>query len=230
MTLLDLCEPLFQYICTLSREARGGGRRGFNDVRADVKRLLDELKQKAGSNVQLAAQAAKIEKPLIFFVDSMIAQSTLSYAMQWNQNRIAAKEHNELAGDDKFFVLLDETLRDHSEAASERLSVFYVCIWLGFTGPYDRNPEKLRGYCDEIRPRIGHLVDRDPAARLSDDAYKLVDARILYTPARDRIIFMVVLFVFLSLSVLVVYCGMYYKASNVLRDAITTITKKSGAK
>ena len=59
MTLLDLCEPLFQYICTLSREARGGGRRGFNDVRADVKRLLDELKQKAGSNVQLAAQAAR---------------------------------------------------------------------------------------------------------------------------------------------------------------------------
>jgi cytochrome bd-type quinol oxidase subunit 1 len=42
----------------------------------------------------------------------------------------------QLAGDEKFFDLLEETLNDSSEDASERLAVYYTCLGLGFMGMY----------------------------------------------------------------------------------------------
>ena len=38
------------------------------------------------------------------------SESTLPFAAQWNQNRLAY-ERNELAGDEKFFDLLEETIQ-----------------------------------------------------------------------------------------------------------------------
>src|SRR5258706_5551975 len=115
MTLLELTEPLFQYVCRLNRVARKAGAaptgettfltranatqaapsgqfRGGLDyavVRSEIKALLDELRQKSNSDIRLAAQFQKMELPLLFFVDSMIAESTLGFAAQWNQHRLA---------------------------------------------------------------------------------------------------------------------------------------------
>src|SRR5207249_3023762 len=102
---------------------------------------------------RLASQLKKVELPLTFFVDSLIAESSLPFAAQWNQNRLAY-DRNELAGDEKFFDLLDEDLKDQSEEASERLAVFYVCLGLGFSGIYFRQPELLRKNMLTIAPRI----------------------------------------------------------------------------
>src|SRR2546430_894078 len=147
MTLLELTEPIFQYICRLNRAARkaggpaasGGANTSFFTkpgssaasaqarpmsldyavVRAEIKALLDDFLQKSGSDGRLSSQAKKMELPLLFFIDSMIAESTLPFAAQWNQNRLAY-DRNELAGDEKFFDLLEETARDSSDEASER--------------------------------------------------------------------------------------------------------------
>src|SRR6266700_3240995 len=106
MTLLELTEPIFQYICRLNRAARkaGGTTVGTGNtsffakpaaagaaspapsrpmsldyavVRAEIKALLDDLQQKAASDARLSSQGKKIELPLTFFIDSMIAESTL---------------------------------------------------------------------------------------------------------------------------------------------------------
>ena len=58
--------------------------------------------------------------PLIFFVDSLISESTLPFAAEWNRKRLAY-ERNELAGDEKFFDFLDETLAEKGPDADERL-------------------------------------------------------------------------------------------------------------
>src|SRR6266496_4851355 len=162
MTLLELTEPIFQYVCRLNRLARksvgtstgetafltkgpGSGLGAavaprlasldYAVVRSEVKAMFEDYLQKSSSDIRLSVQAKKVELPLLFFIDSMISDSALPFAAQWNQNRLAY-ERNELAGDEKFFDLLDETLKDSSEDAAERLAVFYVCIGLGFTGIY----------------------------------------------------------------------------------------------
>src|SRR5213594_1843245 len=190
MTLLELTEPIYQYVCRLNRLARksvgtGTGETAFLTkgpptttprlasldyavVRAEVKAMFEDYLQKSNSDIRLNMQAKKMEMPLVFFVDSMISESSLPFAAQWNQNRLAY-ERNELAGDEKFFDLLEETMKESGEEASERLAVFYNCVGLGFSGIYFRQPEYLRKTMLTLAPRIRHLVEADQTAKICPD-------------------------------------------------------------
>jgi len=179
MTLLELCEPLLQYICRLNRSGRKGGSFEPARVRSEIEGILDEMKSKSGTEGNLVSQFDKIEMPLIFFIDFMIKESNLSFARQWQE---MAYERNELAGDEKFFDLLDETLSDPSQAATERLAVFYTCLGLGFTGWYTGQPEYLRKKQLEISARIRTQMDVDEGARICPEAYENVDTSDLIQP------------------------------------------------
>jgi type VI secretion system protein ImpK len=133
MTLLELCEPLFQYVSRLSRLSRMGQSMEMGQVRSDIKRIFEEMKASTSSAAELISQYEKVELPLIFFVDFMIKESRLSFAAEWME---LGRERNELAGDEKFFDLLDADLADPSDAATQRLVIFYTCLGLGFTGIY----------------------------------------------------------------------------------------------
>ena len=51
-TLLDLCEPLFQYICRLNRSARKGGSYELAQVQSEIKALLADARGKSvGANL-----------------------------------------------------------------------------------------------------------------------------------------------------------------------------------
>src|SRR5438105_10891934 len=90
LNLIELCEPLFQYVCMLNRIARnpGGESMDFGALRKQIEQMLEEMGQIAGSDSRLKAQFEKVRMPLIFFVDSMIAESKLGLAQQWNKNRM----------------------------------------------------------------------------------------------------------------------------------------------
>jgi len=225
MTPLELCEPLFQYLCRLNRLSRTSGSADYQVVRAEIKALLEDLGQKAATDIKLAAQAKKMELPLIFFLDSLIATSKLKCSDQWHQHRLAY-DRNEKSGDEKFFDLLEETINDSSDEAVERLAIFYVCLGLGFTGMYAGQPEQLRKYMNSIFPRIRHLVDYDPNTRICEDAYRSVDPRSFLQPPSNRIVSILLLFLFLTLSVFLAYYGMYMKASDSLRDSIAVILQQ----
>ena len=246
MTLLELTEPLFQYICRLNRIARRGSTsklgdtsfvpktavgaaaaaRGANldDVvaRSEIKALLEDMMSKAATDLRLSQQARKIELPLIFFVDSMISEGTLPFAAQWNQNRLAY-ERQELAGDEKFFDLLDETLKENGEEAAERLAIFYICIGLGFTGIYFKQPEFLRKTMLSIAPRIRHLVENDQTAKICPEAYQGVDTRDLVQPPSSRMVLVGLVFAGFTLAVLISYFVMYRQASKNLNNSIKEV-------
>src|SRR5213075_2865697 len=124
MTLLELTDPLFQYICRFNRSARKGGHHDLHQVRQEVRAMLADMTAKARSQPGLSNQLEKIDIVLMFFVDFMIKSSAISNAGEWQE---LAFDRKELAGDEKFFDLLEETLADRSEQASERLAIFYTC-------------------------------------------------------------------------------------------------------
>jgi type VI protein secretion system component VasF len=157
-------------------------------------------------------------------VDNLICTGRLKFASQWSGNRLA-KERNELAGDERFFDLLDKDLTDTSEEAEERLAVYYVCLGLGFMGMYQGQPEQVRRYLEQVFPRIRRWMDVDPRTRISEEAYRHTDTRALSEPQGNKIALVLVIFVFLSLSALVVCYGLYANASENLRNSITTIEK-----
>src|SRR5262249_28306148 len=99
-------------MCTLNRSARkGGGISDASQVRADLKQILADMKYAASQDTGLLQRYEQVETPLLFFVDSMIKRSQLSFADDWEN---LAYERRELAGEDRFFELLDETLADQS--------------------------------------------------------------------------------------------------------------------
>lgn len=254
MTLLELTEPIFQYVCRLNRAGRkaAGSAVKTGDtsffakpgasstpaspqhrpisldyavVRAEIKALLEDFQQKSGSDGRLASQAKKMELPLLFFIDSMIAESTLPFAAQWNQNRLAY-ERKELAGDEKFFDLLEETARDSSDEASERLAVFYVFLGLGFTGIYFRQPEYLRKTMLTIAPRIRQMVDTDQATRICPETYEGIDTRNLVEPPSSKMAMVGIIFLCFILAVIASYFWMYRTASTNLSASLDLILKQ----
>jgi type VI protein secretion system component VasF len=258
MTLLHLTEPLFQHVCRLNRFARraGSGKPSSGDTtylslkpeaagaaasaaaktasldytvaRSEIKALFEDMSSKAAKDIRLSQQVQKIELPLIFFVDSMISESNLPFAAQWNQNRLAY-DRQELAGDEKFFDLLDETLKESGEDAAERLAVFYTCIGLGFTGIYFKQPEFLRKTMLGIAPRIRHLIETDQNARICPETYEKLDTRNLVEPPSSRMVIVGMIFAGFTLAVLISYFLMYHQASKNLNTSIEEVLKQDMA-
>lgn len=227
MKLFELYEALFQYICRLNRAAKAPTQPEFNRVRSEIKTVLEEINRSAATDVALLNQVKQIERPLIFFVDNLICTSRLKFASQWASNRLAA-DYNELAGDERFFVdFLDRDMADPSPEAAERLAVYYVCLGLGFSGMYLGQPEKIRDYMDKIFPRIRQWMDSDPRTKISEQAYACTDTRILTEPPSDKILLVVIAFIFFSLSVLIVSYGLYYKASADLKNSVGQIVHQA---
>jgi len=189
MTLIEVCEPLFVYICRLNRSARKGGGSGFefSHVRSDIESILKTAGATAAGDPRLSEQFRLVELPLLFFVDSMIAESKLPFTADWNKRRLAF-ERNELAGDEKFFDLLDETLADPSEQATERLQIFYTCIGLGFSGWYAGQRDYLRRKMLEMSARMPDLVGARADKRICIEAYEHLDTRDLIEPPAKKLV------------------------------------------
>jgi type VI protein secretion system component VasF len=233
MTLLELCEPLFKKVCLLNRLGRKGAGVSTSveheKLQLEIKELFADIEKRASTEPGLKAQWQKIELPLIFFVDSMIAESGLIASTRWHQNRLAY-ERKELAGDEKFFDLLDDTLKDPSEEATDRLSIFYTCLGLGFTGWYAGQTEFLRGKMLDISHRIRAAMDTDQTARICPEAYAGVDTRDLVQRPGLGLGAIAVVFVGLCLIVLTVEIYLFRAASLSLTDSLTAIASQEISK
>lgn len=225
MTLLELCEPFFQYVCRLNRSARKGVRFEPAAVRTDLKSLLAETRQRASGTPGLADQFDKIELVLIYFADFMIKESRLDFARRWEE---LAHERNELAGDEAFFDVLDETLADTSERATERLAVFYTCLGLGFSGFYTGQPEYLRKKMMEISARIRTMMDKDDGSKICPEAYEHTDTSDLIEPPGRSLLGIGIALVGLILVLIAINVFMYQSASKELLDAMGQIIRAGG--
>jgi len=223
MTPLELYEPVFTRVCVLNRLGRNqGGSLTYDQLRLEIEQLLAGIRNTAEADPVLKAQWQKLELPMIFFMDSMISESGLAVASTWNRTRLAY-DRKELAGDEKFFDLLDETLNDPSDEASQRLVVFYTCIGLGFTGWYGGQPEYLRGKMLDISQRIRSAMETDQTVRICLETYLNVDTRDLVQPPASRLGGIAIVFAGLCLIVVTVEAYLFHAASLSLTDSLTAI-------
>jgi type VI secretion system protein ImpK len=230
MTLLDVCEPLFKKICLLNRLARSGaGSSDFKKLQLEIRELFQSMAKTVESDPALRTQWPKIEPPLLFFADSMLSENGSPVADIWNKSRLAY-ERNELAGDEKFFDLLDETLNDPSPEATERLKIFYTCIGLGFTGWYNGQVEYLRGKMLDISHRIGPWMETNRTAKLCPEAYTGVDTRNLVQPPASRLGAIALIFAGLCLIVIAVEIYLFRAASLSLTDALSAVASQEISK
>jgi type VI secretion system protein ImpK len=223
MTPIELCEPIFTKVCVLNRLGRS--RVGFLDyeqLRIEIEQLFAGVRGSAEADPALKVQWQRLELPLIFFVDSMISESGIAAAPTWNRTRLAY-ERKELAGDEKFFDILDETLNDPSDEASQRLLVFFTCLGLGFTGWYAGQPEYIRGKMLDIGQRLKTAMDTDKTVKICPETYLNVDTRDLVQPPTSRLGGIAIVFAGLCLIVVMVEIYLFHTASLSLTDSLSAV-------
>jgi type VI secretion system protein ImpK len=235
--LAELVEPLFLYICRLNRIARSQGQlsgtytsapfaahtSSYDQARTEVVRLLTAMKDDSVADVALSREFDEIEMPLIFFVDSIIAESQLSFRDRWHENRLAA-ERGELAGDDKFFDMLDTCLADASEEATERLVIYFTCLGLGFTGKYTGDPLQIDTRMQRITHRIRRRwLNRDFEKRLSPQCYEYTNKSDLPKPSRDSVWRIVIIWSFGLVTLVLVYAFFYRQSAGELKRLVQQI-------
>lgn len=223
MTLPELCEPLFQYVCRLNRMGRKNAPLTHASVRAEIVGIFEDMRTAAAREPGLSAKFQSVELPLIFFVDAVIADAGLSISNQWNKDRLAY-QRNELAGDEKFFDLLDETMAEKGVEADERLAIFYTCLGLGFQGWYAGQPEYLRKKMLDLGKRIpARFIDTQHTARVCPEAYQHVDARDLVEAPGLKVATMAIFFGGLFFVALAVNIYLFHTASTGLAESLKTI-------
>ena len=201
-----------------------GFRHRFADIFADITRALepqqlvifiDDLDRCQPQNV-----VATLEM-INFLVSSGDCFIVMGLARDWVEACIGL-HYKELAGDEKFFDLLDETLADSSAEATERLKVFYTCLGLGFCGWYAGQPEYLRGKVSDIAARLRTGEMQSGQDRISPEAYQYVDTRDLIQPRLSRLGGLALVFIGLCLIVTTVEIYLF-------RAAVLNITGTTGA-
>lgn len=226
MTLPELCEQLFQYMCMVNRAARTptGAILDYEGLRETVQEAFTRMKNNSKDDPRLSAQLAKVEEPLIFFVDSMIADSSLPLAPRWHKERFAYAR-GELAGDEKFFEHLDETLATPGPEATERLMIFYTCIGLGFTGWYAGQPVFLRERMMAMAKRLEGEIDLKQTARLTPEAYEHLDRRDLIEAPGVKLATLAIALAGMLIVVVAVNFYLFHEASSTLAESLGEILK-----
>lgn len=222
MTLVECCEPLFQYVCRLNRSARKGVSPEMGQVRSEIKTALSECRTRATAS-RLTEQYDKSEIILLYFTDFMVRESKLAFAKQWQD---LAQERGKMGGDEDFYDQLDETLKDPSEAATQRLGIFYTCLGLGFTGWYTGQPEFLKKKQLEISSRLRGLMDADRSSRICPESYENVNTSDLVQPPAKKLVGVGIVLVGLALTLLAGNVALYLDKQGRMKNALNALTDK----
>ncbi len=222
MRLADACEPLFQYVCRLNRSARKGVNLDASQVRSEVMEILGRVRSTITGQGSLARAAEEVELILMFFVDSTVRAGSFPFKEHWKD---LAYEKNELAGDERFWDLLDEALADNSEIATEKLGVFYTCVGLGFTGWFDGQPEHLRQKMLEMSSRLRGSMETDETARVCPEAYEHVRPGDFDVTARDQIIPVAFILVGLMVVVFIANVALFFDSKGTFERAFDELDR-----
>jgi len=136
--LEKLCNPVFQCVCNYWQLGRVTDIVDRERFRNDITGILEEAGNKARRDPRLEQEFARIEKPLVFFIDYMVKEGRFPFREDWWE---LARNYNELSGDEKFFDLLNETLNYPDSENS--FALFYIMLGLGFDGAYRYNQKYI---------------------------------------------------------------------------------------
>ncbi|MDR1031271.1 MAG: DotU family type IV/VI secretion system protein [Treponema sp.] len=152
ITIEALCRPVFTCFCNYWQLNQAGIPLSLEKFRADIETSLEEAKRKATADPVLTREYDQIERPLVFFIDFMVQESSFPFNQNWRE---LGRNYNELSGDEKFFNLLSNALQDTE--AHTTIPLFYTMLGLGFEGAYMQD----HGYIDKTMSQCAALFPKE---------------------------------------------------------------------
>jgi type IV/VI secretion system ImpK/VasF family protein len=158
-TVYDLAVEVILYLVGFQRRVTEGESPSYEDTRAEVLALLNDLDQRSHGEAGLFDHWATARVPLVYLVDEvMILNCPWEHKNEWANGclEVALLGHPEALGGESFYKECDEAIRTQETAERtqrqdytarvEILMVFYVALQTGFKGRYALDVDAWREY------------------------------------------------------------------------------------
>jgi type VI protein secretion system component VasF len=145
----ELCRPVLGVLCNYWQLNRAGSPPSMGKFRKDIEASLGDAKRNAAEDPALARDYERIERPLVFFIDYMVKEGSFPFNRDWRE---LGRNYNELSGDEKFFNLLADALKDGR--AHNTIPLFYTMLGLGFEGTYSNDHGYIEKTMQECAARF----------------------------------------------------------------------------
>jgi type VI protein secretion system component VasF len=219
--LEKICGPALSALCNYWQLVKSGHPLTRDEFRRDIENILDDAKAKAAASFELEREYARIERPLVFFIDYIVKEGTFPFKGEWRE---LARNYNELSGDEKFFDLLSEALDDGDSGSgnSSCLVLYNMMLGLGFDGA--RRSDYIEDCMERCAAKIengGFNVRREPFVT---QAVNTGDNAAASSPYRKPAVALAVSVVF-ALVALAVNVAAFVETSGRYRDTISATIK-----
>jgi type VI protein secretion system component VasF len=225
MNIEELCDPVITYVCNNWQLAGAGMPPDMDTFRSGVELLMENAKTGAEKDPALARDYARIERPLVFFIDYMVKEGNFPFGGQWRE---LGRKYNELSGDEKFFNLMTEALQSPDAAGS--IPLFYTMLGLGFDGAYKGNPRAVEEAMSRCAAQYaGGLpqLSEEPIVQMpSQKKAKMAKRNWFMRPVR----FAVVVSVLFMLIAFAVNLGAFAKAASPYKAALSAAAASAAQK
>ena len=144
-----LLQPLLSKLCKFYAFKQVGLEVPYEQLRGELTAELNALSLRCSSSPLLSQRYAQVEQVVIFFIDYTVKEGNFSYSARYEE---MARAFHELSGDEKFFDLLERSLRQGTDV--ELLKLFYLLLGLGFDGIFKRNRSYVHALMHQIKEQL----------------------------------------------------------------------------
>ncbi len=184
--LTEVCWPVFEFVTNFTRQVKSGAVPPPDQVRYDALTALREAEERA-CNEPVAERAwnDRVKAMMVYLIDYKMLNTDWHGRNYWFDHRFETDpevlREIEALGGEKFFTQCEEIYKEYEIAErrdrrdkdelAEILSLYFICLRLGFKGKYHDYPQELADYTRRLFSRLpAYATTR--AKDMFPDAYR----------------------------------------------------------
>jgi type IV/VI secretion system ImpK/VasF family protein len=150
LSLFDVSRELFAYMVSFREAAPHANSPGMAKVRADLDSLFARMENIAKSNPVTSGGYGMIRYALVLFCDEVLTTSGWKHGAEWSENCLEKRYYDTQEAGQRFFKLALKL----DEAPEDVAAIFYLCLALGYHGPYPPGDPKLQKLKEHLAQKL----------------------------------------------------------------------------
>ncbi len=169
LKLTTACWPIFEYVTNFVRQVKYGTVREAQQARYEALSALRDAEDQARNDpVGERAWDDRIKAMLVYLLDYKMINTEWEGSNYWFHNPFETDpkvlNHPQALGGEEFFRACDDLQREYELAErrdrrdkdelAEQLSLYFICLRLGFKGQFHDRPQELADYTRRLFTRL----------------------------------------------------------------------------
>ena len=184
--LVEACWPVFEFVTNFVRQVKHGVVPAPEQVRYEALSALRDAEDLARNDpISERGWHDRIKALLVYLVDYKMLNTEWEGRLYWLDNPFETDpgilDHAQALGGEDFFSTCDDLQREYELAErrerrdkdelAEQLSIYFICLRLGFKGQFHDRPLELADYTRRLFTRLpAYATTR--AKEMFPDAYR----------------------------------------------------------